>query len=313
MNTKKTNIIDMHTNNLQISFVVRVLQQMIKVLYFFSFKMALNLVAKLFCKPNRTVLTKKQKQFYNDYRSSIFRIRDFKIHISKKGVGPRVILFHGWGSNASYMQNIAKKLVTEGFSVVIPDLPCHGKSSGKYINQIEMSYVIQELMLLLNGKQKIDYIVSHSWGGTATLLALDRLKFNKKLAVKKMVAISLPTKSKSIIDKFCSMLALPTVLCTGLQMRLEKMAYQDMRTLNEVYPLGLVHLFRQLPFEISLIHDQDDDVIPVNNSIDLGVKYPYAPINLTITSELGHFKILKNQEVCNQIVFGFQKEMIATA
>lgn len=51
------------------------------------------------------------------------------IHAEHYGQGPRLILLHGWTMRASVMAPLAG-LLADGFSVLVPDLPGHGATTG---------------------------------------------------------------------------------------------------------------------------------------------------------------------------------------
>lgn len=51
------------------------------------------------------------------------------IHAERLGSGPRLVMLHGWTMNASVMRPLAQRLAV-GFSVVVPDLPGHGATTG---------------------------------------------------------------------------------------------------------------------------------------------------------------------------------------
>ena len=47
------------------------------------------------------------------------------------GEGPKVLLLHGWGGQASQLGAFAEPLVGTGFGVVAIDAPAHGRSPGR--------------------------------------------------------------------------------------------------------------------------------------------------------------------------------------
>ena len=51
-----------------------------------------------------------------------------------------VIALHGYGCDGRSMLFCAKKFYEAGFNVLIPDLPCHGKSYGKFIGMGQYEY-----------------------------------------------------------------------------------------------------------------------------------------------------------------------------
>jgi len=49
------------------------------------------------------------------------------------------------------MRHIVEALVQNGYQVNMPDMPCHGRSSGTFVDQIEMTKVIPIWGLLPHG------------------------------------------------------------------------------------------------------------------------------------------------------------------
>lgn len=303
---KKQKSIYLNTNRI----VLKATRKLILLLNLISYELCVWAVTQLYYMPKRRFLSSRQRKFYNKGHNSVFHIKDYHIHLLEKGVGPRVLLIHGWESSAYEMRHVAQTLIDKGFTVVMPDLPCHGRSSGRFINQIEMSYIIQELLLLLNQRSEIEYIVSHSWGGVVTQLALDRLFDQDRVKLKKMVALSLPTKPSAFIERFCLRLKLPARVAKGFKMNLERNAYCDQRMLNEAFPLGLQKLYKKLPFELNIIHDQDDETVAVSNIFELAQKYSWAPINISITSNLGHFGILEDPSTAKEVASTLIRECV---
>src|SRR5262245_29582359 len=55
------------------------------------------------------------------------------------GEGECVLLVHGWGSRAAWMEKLVGPLVESGRHVVAFDLPAHGESPGTMTNIVEIS------------------------------------------------------------------------------------------------------------------------------------------------------------------------------
>jgi len=297
-NKKKLNI---HTDIDSPNFFIRLIGKFIKIVELFSGKLALKLVTKLFCKPVKKRISTYQQKFYESGSNSLVSLNRYKINIWEQGKGKPVLLIHGWNNNAFNMRHIGNKLIKKGYKVIIPDLPCHGKSSGRFINQMEMGDAVQELLVYVKEKYGNFSLVTYSWGGTATLLALDQLQ-NKgvNLFPKNIISLALPTYSSAITDLFCKMLKLSSKLENGLLNNLSKMAMIDNRTLNEAFPLSFYKNLEQAQVLFTIIHDADDKVISIDNCEKFIEKYPNT--DCLVTKGLGHLRIIKNVKVINEVV-----------
>lgn len=74
-----------------------------------------------------------------------------------------IVLLHGWGVNSSYMESL-KDFLLEDYSILLLDLPGHGKS---YLNKVyKIEDYVDELFYIVN-KEKITslYGIGHSFGG----------------------------------------------------------------------------------------------------------------------------------------------------
>lgn len=286
---------DLHTQQTTtLPLHIRMIGRYLRVLEKVSFQKATQTALKLFCSPQKVKLKQKHLAFYEKGECIDVQTNSHKVKVWVQGNGPVVFICHGWNSRGYNMRHIALALVKKGYKVIMPDLPCHGRSEGIKINQIDMSYVINDLLLYFNQEQPIEYIVTHSWGGTATLLALDRIE-SKFTKLKKVVNLSMPVYPKAIMDLFCQTLNLSENLETSLIQELEKIASVDNRNLEEAFPLGLKSLFENKNIDFLLIHDEDDQIIPVENAYCLQEKYTH--ISFLKTQGLGHIDIVKNDIV----------------
>jgi pimeloyl-ACP methyl ester carboxylesterase len=87
------------------------------------------------------------------------------------GNGPAILLVHGWGGWASRLGAFVRPLVETGHQVVGMDLPAHGSSSGRRTNPFEMA---DALLKVAGSAGPVHALISHSFGGLVTLLAMER-------------------------------------------------------------------------------------------------------------------------------------------
>ena len=85
------------------------------------------------------------------------------------GVGPRVVLAHGWEGSARDMVLLASALVARGRSVTVFDMPAHGRSSGRTTTLPEMADAV---LAVSRATGTPTAVVGHSLGAAAAVLAL---------------------------------------------------------------------------------------------------------------------------------------------
>ena len=305
--TQSNNI---HTNTQQLNPTLSLIKKGLNVSTKVSKRLTIKMVTRMFCKPSRQKMKRKHEVFYQQGKTDTLSIRGFEVKVLRLGKGKPVYISHGWGSLGYNMRPIVEALVEEGYEVILPDLPCHGRSSGTFINQIEMSKVVQELLLHYNLEKPLEHIVTHSWGGTATLLAMDSIRRDGYIGfkVKKMVSVSMPSSPDAIMNIFCNILGLSEEVKRGLYRNVSEMARKDGRTLKEAFPMGLEDLLAKPQFEYTLIHGKKDKAIPFTNSVELAEKYPH--ISDHYMDELAHTDILRDERVQRKIISqlaGFKK------
>ena len=180
-------------------------------------------------------------------------------------------------------------------------MPCHGRSSGVFVDQIEMSKVIEAILLHYNSELPIEKIVTYSWGGTATLLALDRIKKQNRigLSINEMVSISMPARPEAILDIFIDTLDLPQGVAKGLTHNIAALAEADGRSLEQAFPIGLNGMLDRKQFKYLLLHGKADSAISFDNCLALADKYGH--LETRIYEGLGHCDIVKDSRIVKAV------------
>lgn len=293
---------NLHTITEDIPAAVKYMRKGIGLMTSISEAATIKLVTKLFCKPVRVKIKAKHQKWYQTGTTDVLNIRGYQVKVLRKGSGKAVYVAHGWNSCGYAMRHIVDALVNEGYQVIMPDMPCHGRSSGVFVNQIQMGEVIEEILLHYNAQSPIEQIVTYSWGGTATLLALDRIRKQNRIGfnIKRMVSVSMPSTPEAILGIFIRTLALSQGVAKGLRRNIAAVAEGDGRSLVEAFPIGLNKLFEREHFEYLLLHGTADCAISSDNSITLAKKY--TQLDTRFYEGLGHHDIVKNTNVILAIV-----------
>ena len=293
---------DIHTNTKGFSLSLRLMRKGLKLLSLISPALTVMVVTRMFCKPARKKIRKKQELFYESGTTDTLRIGGYTVKVLKKGNGRSVFMVHGWGSYGYDMKNVVDALVRKGYQVILPDLPCHGRSSGIFTEQIKVSRVIEELLLHYNAQRPIEQIVTHSWGGTSTLLALDRIYKSNYIGfnIKRMVSVSMPSRLDAVMNIFCMVLNLSEKIKKGLLVNINKIARSDDRSVEEAFPIGLTDLLQVPKFDYLLIHGKRDRAISYANTVRLANKFPQ--LRTQIDDNMGHMNILMRTSVHEAIL-----------
>lgn len=204
------------------------------------------------------------------------------------GHGDKIIyLVHGWESNASLMKAFILPLVNQGHKVVAFDMPAHGHSSKQATHLKDFSSTL-EYVISFYGKPF--GILAHSFGGTAAVLLM---KEKQHLQPQKLCLISPMQSLDSHLQVFNRITGLSDSMMNRLLATLEKnYALESKQT-------DITQLIKDILIPGLLIHDQHDQLIPINVGDRLSNAWTSA--RYIKTRELGHRKILKDPFVIGQV------------
>jgi pimeloyl-ACP methyl ester carboxylesterase len=148
---------------------------------------------------------------------------------------------------------------------------------------------------------KIEGIITHSFGGVATLYAI-----MNGLKVNTLINIASPAIGNEIIDTYLK--AMNGSKETGEHFK----RYVVERTGKPFYEFSSEYFIQHIPDDISilLVHDRGDVEVPITHPQRLVELRPST--QLLITEGLGHYRILKDQDVIRQSVT-FLKEQRLTS
>jgi pimeloyl-ACP methyl ester carboxylesterase len=215
------------------------------------------------------------------------------------GDGESVLLAHGWGSRASHMALIARGLARQGFRVMAFDGPAHGRSrQGGGPPQSSMFEFCECLAAVAREAGPFHAIAGHSIGAAAAVFitaGYARLSPLKTRA-DKLVLISMPSGVARMMRSFCardggSFDELKPALEHRFSFRVD-----DYMTSPALSATGA---------EILVIHDEDDEEVPVSEARALADSHP--TVTLLLTRGSGHGRVLVNRETLRAIV-GFLRK-----
>jgi pimeloyl-ACP methyl ester carboxylesterase len=191
-----------------------------------------------------------------------------ELAVTSWGEGPAVLLVHGWNSRGTHWGAHIDALNEAGFRAVAVDAPGHGESPGERCHVVQFGRVLVEV-----GRQigPLAGVVAHSF---ASLVAVvERWGRAHEL-------------SESEIPAFVERVA---------------------RAVNEpIADLDLTRIASTLRLPALIVHDRDDDEVPVGDARVVAAAWPGA--RLLVTERFGHRRILIAREVVRAVVAFLNKQ-----
>lgn len=203
------------------------------------------------------------------------------------GLGPTVLLVHGWEGRGAQLGALVEPLVAAGMSVVAFDAPGHGDSPGSRLYLTDLADTILDVA---DAVGPIHAIIAHSFGAAASLLAYERggLDASRNVMIAPNVVI------EDSLAQFGNVLGLDEADRLGLELGLAE------HSGVLVEDLHLERLVGDRDAGLTVIHDRDDREVPCTQGERLADLWPNA--HLHITGGLGHNRILRDPQVITEAV-----------
>jgi pimeloyl-ACP methyl ester carboxylesterase len=203
------------------------------------------------------------------------------------GVGPTVLLVHGWEGRGSQLGAFVEPLVAAGMSVVTFDAPGHGNSPEHRLYLTDLADTIADVATTVG---PLHGIVAHSFGAAATLLAFARhgTRASRNVMVSPNVLID------DAVQRFARFVGLDDSDRVALEQRL------GTQTGVGVANLRLANLVGPREDALLVVHDRDDREVDFEHASQLVAAWPNA--QLRDTTGLGHRRILRDDDVIAALV-----------
>lgn len=222
-----------------------------------------------------------------------YQFKDFEIQLyTWQGGGKKILLIHGWEGQAGNFSDLIECLLENEYTIYSFDAPSHGFSSKGKTSLFEFT----ELVGVLIRKLKVRNLISHSFGGVATTYALFN---NKDLEIAKYALLTTPDKFIERIDDVSEMVGITDKVKNKLIQRLEEETNMDVRTLNVSRFVKSINVKSAF-----IIHDKNDKVIPISRSLNVHKNWNQSEFKKI--SGTGHFRILRDEMVINQVLDYFK-------
>jgi pimeloyl-ACP methyl ester carboxylesterase len=168
------------------------------------------------------------------------------------GEKPPILLVHGWESNAARWKPLITELRKAGYAVVALDAPAHGASGGYYFNPV----LYANMLNVVVEKYKPTTIVGHSVGGYT---AAYYLRFFEHPSVLKAVLMAAVSDNSVLFNTYLHFIKVNP-----------KVHEAFFSYFNETFgamptDLKAADFAKQFSEKALIIHDADDELIPLHN------------------------------------------------
>ena len=243
---------------------------------------------ELFCWPRRIKMKLHQIEFLNKADEK------FKLEYAGKKVqgyrwgngNKKILLLHGWQSHSYWWRYVINRLSKEEFTIYSLDAPGHGLSEGDFLNLPHYSGLIEQFV---SEHKSFHAVLTHSFGGFASIYTLDRLP---NLAISKLVVMAAPSEVEYFFKYYQKMLGLS-------KKTIELITNRFIQVIGHPPSyFKMVEFSKSLRVEGLIIHDKEDKEAPYQTAVDMNAVWKNS--RLITTTGLGHN--LKSKDLVEEVV-----------
>jgi len=191
-----------------------------------------------------------------------------------KGNDTKVLLMHGWESNASRWEQLIGYLKKSGCTIIAVDAPAHGLSSGAEFNIPQYA----EFVDVVAQKVKPNYLIGHSLGGATAIFFQSHYPNDY---IQKMVVLGAPCDLATILKNYVGMLSLNS----NVFQLLEKHFFEHFRIKTHEFS-GSIFVSNIKKVKGLIAHDLHDTVVSFKEAKKIAAAWPEA--KFITTNGLGH-------------------------
>jgi len=247
------------------------------------------LAARVFCTPVPTKLTTRHRRPPAGVHCDSLAFEEASLTLYRWPANPdapRVLLTHGWGGWALQMAPLAEALVRAGLAPIALDQPAHGRSAGWSSTLAQFARALDYVAARLGGVQAV---VGHSMGGSAALFAASR-----GLRTAGVVTLGSPASLVQVTRDYTQAFGLSEAT------RREMVAHIESREAIVFEQMEPRHVAPRVRQPCLVVHDRDDLTVPVKEAEQWAGQL--GQVRLTLTSGLGHRRMLQDAAVVEQVV-----------
>lgn len=204
----------------------------------------------------------------------------------------KILLVHGWESNASRWEKLIRLLIKSGSTIIAIDAPAHGLSSGKEFN-------VPTYAEFINTFSKIhqpNIIIGHSMGGVACAYYQHNYQQNH---IEKMVLLGSPSDFNVLMQKYIDLLGLNSKVYLLIKTYIKHRFNIDTNEFTSHYFL------KNTTIPGIIAHDIHDDIVAFSEAKKIASSWKNA--HFIETQNLGHSM---QDDGLNHTIYQFLFEVI---
>lgn len=229
-------------------YVPKIIGFLINVISLFAPKYAAKQVLALFSKPRGGQTKDFMDKFYNQFEQRMLKYDGMDIATYRKeGTGKRILLAHGWESNAFRWRKLVPYLVEEGYEIIMLDAPGHGSSGSPIFNAPTYAAFINEVVKIYPP----DIVLGHSIGGFSVLYYLRHYEWS---GIEQIMILASPDTLEDITSNYFELMGYRY----GLRKHYDKII--EKRFGNKIEYYSAAEFISEIDLPGTLIHSEDDDI-----------------------------------------------------
>lgn len=260
-----------------------------KILTQLSPFLASRFAARLFLTPFRYKLPERERKMDELSTQTKVRIPSINREVIVYEYGnsnKKILLSHGWSGRGTQLAVMAEELVNHGYSVVSFDAPAHGKAPGKWSM---MPFFIETIHFLNKEYGPFEAAIGHSLGGMSTLRAV-----KEGLQLNKLIIIGTANSVTRITREFAHHMNMNEKVAKKMKQYFDVKFGEDMDHYSGAVSAKDVHI------PTLIIHDEYDVDVHIGAAYEIMENLEKG--ELFVTEDLGHRRILGDQNVINKII-----------
>lgn len=259
-----------------LTFIIsKLLGLYINILSFIHPKKASRLAYKFFSEPRDGRLVKEMlPDILKEAEAEMIAHNDFLFQMyTWPGNDTKVLLVHGWESNASRWEQFFPYLKKAGCTIIALDAPAHGLSSG-----VEFTMPLYaEFINVVVQRFRPQYLVGHSVGGATSLYFQSHYPNDY---IKKMVILGAPCDLETLLTNYKGMLSLNS----NVFQLLEKHFFEHYRIKTKEFSGSI--FASKIKVKGLIAHDIKDEVVFFKEGEKIANAWTNA--DFIVTEGMGH-------------------------
>ncbi len=238
---------------------------------------AVALAYRLFSKPRRGRLSPERLPYFlQKAQTQKITLQTHEIQTYLwPGNETRILLIHGWESNAARWSKLFRKLSKTGATIMAIDAPGHGQSNGHEFTMLLYADIIHQVAQSFQPT----ILMGHSIGGSACVYSYHNFQASYP-QLQKMVVLGAPSEIKLLIDEYVRMLS--------MNKRMARLLNEFFTTKYRIHipEFTTAHFEKTFALQGLIAHDSTDPVVPYVEGKKLAQAWTKA--QFITTENLGH-------------------------